>query len=458
MKTSLLRCSAFALLVAHAFAAAPAQTALDRAALAPKVDAIAAEFLARPGGVGLSIAVACKGEVLLERGYGLADAEFDVQADANTLFRIGSVTKQFTAAAVLRAVEHGDLALDDDLSEHVPSFELQGRKVTIAQLLTHTSGIVSYTDLEEEWSSKWPLELKHDELLALVEDLPFAFEPGTQWAYNNTGYYLLGMVLEKVAGKPYAELMHEQLFAPLGLAHTRYDSNTALIKHRAQGYALTDGALCNDQALGMSQPGAAGGLLSTGGDLVRWSMLLTAGKVVSPEFFARMSTPTVLPDGSDTHYGFGLSIGELDGLKRIDHGGGIFGFNSMLAWYPDADVHVAVISNGETVSSAKIADAIAYAALGISKRVAVDLAPTPELIAKLVGDYSMPKIKLDARIFERDSKLFVQATGQDAFRVLWQGGDEFCAEFDHSVRLVFSADGRGFTLHQGGGVAQASRK
>lgn len=435
---------------------------LDRAQLEARVDALAAEYLAKPGGVGLSVAVARKGEVVLAKGYGLADVEFDVKADADTLFRIGSITKQFTSAALMRLVERGKLSLDDDLSKYVPSFPLQGKHVTLRQLLTHTSGIPSYTDIGEEWTKKWPLELSHDELLALVKDKPFDFEPGTKWAYDNTGYYLLGMVLESVAGKPYPEVLKEELFEPLKLARTRYDSNVDVIKNRAQGYAMDRSGVVNDQPLGTSQPGAAGALISTARELVLWQMALTSGRVVKPESFALMTTPTVLPDGKDTHYGFGLAIDDLDGRARVQHGGGIFGFNSMLMWLREADVHVAVISNGERVSSAKLADEIAYAALGVEKAAVADEPLTPERIAKLSGKYRIAALGLDVEIFEKDGKLFAQATGQGSFRLRWQGdknkdGREFRADFDDSVRLVFAADAKAFTLFQGGGEFPADR-
>lgn len=426
--------------------------------LAPKIDELAEEQLARPGGVGLSIAVARHGEILLEKGYGLADAEHDVPADEETMFRIGSVTKQFTAALVMRLVEQEKLALDDELAEYVPDFPLQGRKVTIEQLLQHTSGIKSYTELGEEWQKVWPLELSHAELLALVDDKPFDFEPGTDWHYSNTGYYLLGMVIEKVSGRSYAEQLRAELCEPLGLARTRYDSNRELIPKRAQGYALEGEWLVNDQILGMAQPGAAGGIVSTAGDLVRWQMALSSGKVVSPESFARMCTPTVLPNGHDTRYGFGLRMPEWAGRRRVEHGGGIFGFNSMLFWLPDEDLHVAVISNGEALSSERLADAIAHAVLGIEPVVVKDERIPAELIERLSGDYAFAGIGMDAKVFEREGQLMLQGTGQGAFRILWQGGLEFRAEFDNEVRLVFAADGESLVIHQAGRKADGVRK
>ncbi len=428
------------------------------AAWSSKIDALASERLAKPGGVGLSIAVAQRGKILLAKSYGKANAEFDVPANGETMFRIGSVTKQFTAAMVMRLVEQKKIALDDDLSKYVPDFPLQGRTVTIEQLLTHTSGIKSYTDVGEKWMKLWPLELADEELLALVKDEPFDFEPGSDFRYNNTGYYLLGMVIEKVAGKSYAEALQTELCAPLGLTRTRYDSNRELIPNRAQGYALDGEKLANDQMIGMAQPGAAGGILSTAGDLVRWQMALTSGKVVSKESFKKMSTPTVLPNGHDTLYGFGLRMDEWAGKPRVQHGGGIFGFNSMLLWLPGEDLHIAVISNGEPLSSEKLADAIAYAVLGIEPAAVKDEPIPIEVIDQVTGDYVFAGIHMDASVFEREGKLMLQGSGQGAFRMLWQGGLEFRADFDNDVRVVFAADGASLVLHQGGGKADGVRK
>jgi CubicO group peptidase (beta-lactamase class C family) len=358
----------------------------------------------------------------------------------------------------MRLVEEKKLALDDDLSKYVPEFPLHGRKVTIEQVLEHISGIKSYTDLGERWHKVWPLELTDAELLALVEDAPFDFEPGSDWHYSNTGYYLLGMVIERVAGKSYAEELQTRICAPLGLARTRYDSNRDLIRNRAQGYALDGEHLVNDQTLGMSQPGAAGGILSTAGDLVRWQMALVSGKVVKPESFARMRTPTVLPNGHDTGYGFGLRMDEWEGRPRVRHGGGIFGFNSMLLWLPEEDLYVAVISNGEPIPSSELADSIAYSVLGIEPKAVKDDPIPAELISRLSGDYRFAGIGMEAKVFARDGKLMMQGSGQDAFRLLWQGDLEFRADFDNDVRLVFAADGKSLELYQGGRKADGVRK
>lgn len=433
------------------------------AKLEAAVDRIAAEHLTKPGAVGLSVAIARKGEVVLAKGYGRADLEFDAPANAETCFRIGSVTKQFTAALVMKLVERKTLALDDDLSKWVPEFPLQGKHVTLRQLLQHTSGIPSYTDIGAAWEAKWPLELTHEELLALVKDKPFDFEPGTQWAYDNTGYYLLGMVLEKASGKKYEDLLRDEITTPLGLTRTRRDSNVDLIRNRAQGYAWqgrgAQGELVNDQPYGTNQPGAAGFLLSTARDLVTWSMALSSGKVVSKESFTLMTTPAVLPDGKDTGYGFGLMLDEFEGRKRIGHGGGIFGFNSFLGWFPDEDVYVAVISNGEALSSNQVFADLAWPALGVERPAPKDLAIPADVLTKLAGVYRITALGVSADVTSADGKLYLQARapGQQKFRLQWQGGDEFRADFDRNVKIVFAADGATFRLYQGGGVFEAKR-
>jgi D-alanyl-D-alanine carboxypeptidase len=201
----------------------------------------------------------------------------------------------------------------------------------------------------------------------LVSGKPFDFAPGTQFLYNNTGYYLLGMLLEQVAGSPYQELISKQLCGPLGLG-IRYDSNTEIIPHRAQGYAAGRSGLENDKQFGVSQPGAAGALLSTAADLVRWAHLLQAGKVVSSKSYEAMCTPTKLSDDSQRPYGYGLSIDDLGGERRVGHGGGIFGFNSILNTYPDAGLVVCVLSNSEAASAARLEQSISQSLLAVLAR------------------------------------------------------------------------------------------
>lgn len=433
------------------------------------IDRIAERTLAQPGGVGLSVAVARGDDILLEKGYGIAEAEHDVPVSEKTMFRIGSVTKQYTAAAIMRLSEQGKLALDDELSKYLPEFPTQGHVVTIRHLLNHTSGIVSYTNLGLEWMKVWPLELTHEQMLDLFKDKPFEFSPGEKWAYNNSGYYLLGMIIERVLGKSYAEYLDEAFFKPLGLERTRYDSNAELIRHRAQGYRFENGKLANDRLIGMSQPGAAGGLIATAGDMVRWQQALTTGRVVSEESFAHMTTPCTLANGEKTSYGFGLVMDTFEGHQRVHHSGGIFGFNSTLVWFPQQQLHIAVISNSEMISTGKVVEAIARVALGVPVAEIQDITPSAAEIKRFVGEYVLEKLNLHVRIFEHDGRLKAQATGQPIITMLYQGNGEFRADFDTDVKIIFppadknaaddadQAPAASFVLHQNGAVVTARR-
>ncbi len=442
------------------FAALLATVTAQDPAWVAKVDALVAARVAKADAVGFSVGIAQKGDVLLAKGYGLADAEWKVPAKADTRFRIGSVTKQFTAALVMRLVEQKKIALDDGLEKYVPEFPLQGKKVSVQMLLDHTSGIPSYTDIGKEWEKVIPLELTHAELLALVGGKPFDFEPGTDWRYNNTGYYLLGMLIEKAYGKPYGDVVRDELGGPLGLADTMYGHNQDVIERRAHGYTMRAGKRVNADHLGMTQPGAAGALLSTGADLVRWSTALAGGKVVSAASYARMATATVLPNGRDTSYGFGLMRGDFLGRPAVFHGGGINGFNSMLLHLPDDDLHVAVISNGEAASAEKVARDIVQAVLGIQKFVAKDLPLPADVRDKLAGEYDLAEVGMALEVTVNGDRLRAKgkAPGQEAFDLLYQGGLEFRAGFDNEVKIVFSADGKELTLHQNGGAFVGSRQ
>jgi CubicO group peptidase (beta-lactamase class C family) len=428
--------------------------------LALRIDAIVAEALARPDAVGFSVAIARGEEIVLAKGYGLAEAEHGVAANAETLFRIGSITKQFTAAAVLRLAEQEKLDLDDPITKHLPHFPTGEYTVTLRQLLNHTSGVKCYTSDFEFMTRGTAFDLTDDEIVARIDGEPFDFAPGERWSYCNSGYFLLGLVVEKASGKEYAAYLEDEFFEPLGLARSRYDSSSEVIANRAQGYTIVDGALHNDAPFAMSIPGGAGGLACSAADLVRWQIALSRGRVVREASFAAMTTPTVLADGRPIDYGLGLQVGDFRGHPFVGHGGGINGFNSLLRWFREDDLHVAVISNSESVSSLELLERIAEAALDLAPEEIADLELSEEQLARYLGNYRLADDTLDVRVFVEGGKLMLQATDQDAFRLLAQGAHEFRAEFDTSVKIVFEAAGErsaSFTLYQGGGTVLALR-
>jgi D-alanyl-D-alanine carboxypeptidase len=425
---------------------------------AARIDSIAEAALAGGSAPGISIAVARNGVPVHSRGYGLAEIGEGVPVEPSSVFRVGSVTKQFTAAAILRLEEQGRLSLDDEIVHHLPEFPTQGHRVTVRHLLNHTSGIRSYTSLGPRWALRMAEDLSPDEVVALFRDEPFDFAPGERYLYNNSGYFLLGMIIERVAGVPYAEYIDREFVRELGLDGTRYCPNEP-DSGDAHGYAPGNGSgPIPAPSLSMTHPFAAGALCSTAEDLVRWSHALASGRVVSDETFRRMTTPATLPSGTPITYGYGLLVGRLDDTRRVSHGGGINGFASYLAEFPEHGLSVAVLANSHAAAPAAIAENVARAALGLEIPRVDDRALTAEDGARFVGTYDLGQLEL--RIYAEGDRLMSQATGQAPARLLWQGGDEFRAAFDPAVRIVFHVeDGRAsrLTLYQGGATIEAPR-
>jgi CubicO group peptidase (beta-lactamase class C family) len=333
---------------------------------------------------------------------------------------------------------------------------MQGHEVTIRHLLTHTSGIKSYTGMAE-WRPKMKLDLEDEELLDIFSAEPFDFDPGERFLYNNSGFYLLGVIIGRAGDEPYAEYLDTHLFGPLGLPGSSYCDERRIIRGRAEGYQFVGGELLNDEYLSMNQPGAAGALCSTVVDLLSWTSALRAGGaggVVSAASYQQMTTPGTLNDGSATSYGFGLGMGSLVGQPSVSHGGGINGFSTMLAHYPDADLDVVVLSNTPGGHVGRVAETIAKFALGIEGPEVLDEPIPAEDLATYEGVYEL-RPGFEITVSSRGGQLFAQATGQGAWRMKAQGGHAFVASFDDNVRVEFVVEGgtaTTFILFQGGRV------
>lgn len=429
-----------AALAALALAPAAAQAQPPARVPAARVQAVAdslAKAALADNVAGLAIAVVRGRDTLVMKGYGLADVENEIPVTPRTVFRIGSVTKQFTSAAVMRLVEQGKVGLDDEITKYFPDFPTQGERILVRHLLNHTSGIPSYTDVGPRFGRVARLDLAHDSLLAIVRSDTLMFAPGTGFYYNNTGYFMLGMLLEKVTGRPYAQHLAETEFGPLGLAGTTYCGTRPIIRRRAQGYEVANGQLVNADYLSMELPYAAGSLCSTLGDLVTWTAALHGGRVVSPASFRQMTTPVRLDNGYRMTYGYGLSVDTVGGHRIVSHGGGINGFISQLNHYPDDSLTVVVLANTSPAPSGPIADNLARAALGLPFRAPArpptEVAPLDAAgRARYVGAYAvrMPDgTSRTARVFEEEGQLKVQLQGQPAaVRLLSLGGDAFAPE------------------------------
>jgi CubicO group peptidase (beta-lactamase class C family) len=358
--------------------------ALDTPDLASAIESIVNAPIKSGKVAGMSVAVAQHGRTLLSQGYGLADLELNVPTPAGASYEIGSVTKQFTAAAILLLAERGQLAVDDEITKFLPDYPTHGKRITIRHLLTHTSGIKGYTELPDfrEWSvQKKPRE----SFVKIFADPPLDFDPGAALVYNNSGFFLLGLIIEKVTGSTYGDFVDQNLFVPLGMRNSYYCSERTIRRNHAHGYDTADGQLVLKAYLDHTWPYSAGSLCSTVDDLTIWLNALHGGRVLKPESYRAMTTPAVLNDGTKTRYGFGLGISEVGGRRLIAHGGGINGFLSETEYYPDAELAIVVLQNtagpdGPTPIARAIADAV------LGKSTDRSLANPPDL-SPFVGKF-----------------------------------------------------------------------
>jgi CubicO group peptidase (beta-lactamase class C family) len=342
LRTALRPLAAALLLLTPGMARAQAPS---RAALIARLDSIAESGLKEGRVVGLSVAVIQGNDTLLLKGYGKADVELNVPTPANALYEIGSVTKQFTAAAILQLRDAGKLDLDADISRYLPDFPTQGRKISVRRLLDHTSGIKGITEVPE-FGDLSRRALPRDSALALIARQKFEFEPGEAQIYNNSAFILLGLIIEKQSGMTYEDYVEKNLFATLGMSRSRYCSNTEVVEGRAHGYTFAGREVRRADYVDHRWPYSAGSLCSTAGDLVAWLQALHGGKVLSPASYAEMTTPSKLADGTPTRYGMGISVAnDARGARMIAHGGAIEGFVAHASWYPDQRVAVVVLMN-----------------------------------------------------------------------------------------------------------------
>jgi len=338
------------------------------AALKVEVDAIVTAALKKLNVPGASLLVAIGDEVVFEKGYGNADVENEVGVTPSTVFRIGSITKQFTSAAILKLVDAGRLKLDDEWNKLVPKFAFPGKKITVRQLLNHTSGIKSFTGLGKKYREIESKRIKHKELFALIAKEPFDFEPGEGFKYNNSGYYLLGVLIEKISGKSYERFLSSEIYSAAGVKQTRYGGAQAIVAHRARGYTRSGGAVANAKIISMRPPFAAGALLSTTRDLHRWNRSLHGGKVVSKESYRKMITPVGKGVLGPRGYAFGLVIDKKHGEARISHAGGIAGCNTFLAYYPARELTVVLLYNFDRARPAVLTDRVAAKVLEMTSK------------------------------------------------------------------------------------------
>lgn len=425
--------------------------------LAAEFDKILAEQFKtnEPGG---TVLVARNGEVIYKKAFGMANLELDIPMQADNIFRIGSITKQFTAVAILQLMEQGKLNLQDEITRFIPDYPAQGNKITIEHLLTHTSGIQSYTGMKD-YMERMRIDLKPAEMIDYFKNQPMKFTPGTKWEYNNSGYFLLGYIIETITGKTYAEYLEENFFKPLGMTNSFYGSDTRIIKNRVDGYSMGENGFENAKPLSMTQPYSAGSIQSTVGDLFKWHQAVHSYQLIKKENLAKAFTKFKLADGTETDYGYGWGLGYVQESPTIDHGGGINGFKTMAIYLPEEDVFAAVFSNCECSTPKEIAVKLAALAIGKLIGAHAEIKVDEKILETYAGEYEITPEFIFTITKEKD-RLFVQAGGQEVFEIFAETENKFFLKIN-DAQLEFIKDDSGIVtkaiLNQNGRKTEAKK-
>ena len=416
--------------------------------LPSQLDAHVLSYVAQDKFTG-AVLVARDGKPVLERAYGMANREWSVPNTVDTKFRLGSITKQFTAALILQLEEKGKLSVGDPVSKYVTDCPPAWEKVTIHHLLSHTSGIPNFTSFPDYGKTK-SLPVTATALVGRFRSEPLEFEPGAKWNYSNSGYVLLGYIIEKVTGKSYAEVLRANILDPLGMKDTGYDDPKTIIPGRASGYEPKDKGWRNADYIDMTVPHAAGAMYSTVNDLLKWDQSFYGGpQILSAASKTKMFTAV------KNNYAYGWGVEKQGGHNRESHGGGIDGFATWIARFPDDRVTIVVLSNNEAAPAGKVGNELATLTFGEKifdpkTRTAVKI--KPETFDAYAGRYELaPGFVLN---FWREGETFwTQATGQSKAEIFPESETTFFLKIvDAQVTFVTEGIGKAthLVLHQNG--------
>ncbi len=394
-------------------------------------------------GPGAQVVITDHGRIVYRGMRGFADIAARRPVTASTVFRMGSITKQFASAVVLQLAAEGRLKLSDPIAIYLPSYP-NGAAITVQQLLNHTSGIQSYTGIPG-WMTPANTAKSYstDQLVAVFKDLPAVTSPGAAWSYNNSGYVLVGALIEAVTHHPWYQEVDRRIVKPLGLTTIRYGGDEATVALMARGYSDEEGKIAPAQAIDMSVPAAAGALIGTTADLARWADALHHGRVVTAPYYARMIAPTVLPDGKTVPYGFGLEPGMLRGEPVVGHSGGIFGFSTDSIYLPRHDLFVTVFTNSDSpkVQTGVVMNRLAALAIGRPFDRFVERPIDIAAVTPALGRYQFDGFE---RIVTIDGgKLFAQRVGGPRRPVFATGGNRYFYDADDLAWFSLGTDAAG---------------
>ncbi len=412
-------------------------------ASADKVDDYIKTEMERHKIPGLSLAVVRDGEIVQAKGYGLSNVELSVAANPETIYQSGSIGKQFTATLVMMLVEEGKLSLDDPIGKHIAEAPASWKGITVRHLLTHTSGISN--NLYDKMNMRQ--DYTEDDLLQQIAALPLDFPPGEQFNYSNPGYVTLGILIHKVSGKFYGDLLREKVFGPLGMATARVIDEADIIPNRAAGYRLVEGELKNQEWVApVLNTTADGALYLTVLDMAKWDAALYSEKLLKRDSLDLMWTPATLNNGKTVQYGFGWMFGEMRGHRVIRHGGGWQGFSTHIARWVDKKLTVIVLTNLAGAPADAIANGVAalyHPELAAVEHTAIPV--DPKTFDPYLGEYEIrPGFVLT--LSREGDKLWMQATGQKRAELFAESETSFFLK-EADVQLMFVKDASGKVTH-----------
>lgn len=394
-----------------------------------------------PNGPGIAVLVSRNGKILYKGAAGLANIELDLPLTTKSAFRIGSLTKQFTAAAIMMLQEQGKLSLQDDIHKYIPDFPTEKNTVTIEHLLNHTSGIANYTNDIELLKKEVQSPKKLNEVLERFAKHPMVSNAGEAMQYSNTGYVLLGKIIEVASGQPYSDFIEKNIFKKLSMKSSHF-SRSNITSNEVNGYDVTPQGFSKPPHIDMSWVHAAGALRSSVEDLDIWFNALRSGKLISNNSYQQMITPFKLNDGSLSNYGFGLAMSNIWGYEIISHDGGIPGFTSNSTYLPNEDLYVAVLANASNINSPLISKLLIANALDIKlpKFESVELDET--IINPLLGRYKIDSIHWEGKFFVENGKLYTQPDKGYKQEVLPMSNNSFYYE-NTLTYFVINKDSKG---------------
>ena len=386
--------------------------------LAEQLNAIATNYY-KANEPGATVIVIKNGKTVLRSSYGMTNVLEKMPMQADDVMRLGSITKQFTAVGIMMLVDEGKISLSDKLSTFLPDYPEVGNQITIENLLTHTSGVPNYTS-NPNFVKNMEKEMSVKEMIATFKNEPLDFEPGTKWSYSNSGYFLLGAIIEKVSGVPYAKFVEDRIFVPLKMNNSSYEGYERTKQRHAQGHSKNKDGFVFSRKLSMSLPYAAGSLTSTVDDLATWDAAISSGALLKAESWKKVFTPYVLKQGVATSYGYGWGIGQLEGSPMISHGGGINGFSTFALRLPEDKVYVAVLTNADG---------------GLAKPEMVASRLAAKVIGKAIPEFTT--VKLDAATI--DQYVGVYKIDEKNRRNFVRDGDKLIMTRTNGARTVLQA-------------------